>query len=120
MRYMRSFALAIALAFLVIPAAPLGGIVPIPTVGGDALANGECRQFDEASGYWCPPPDEYGTPAPIDLNDAICPGLEGILQGALASLAAAERMKGRAGRMARQVAAGAVAAAEAGLALAGC
>ena len=38
MRYLRSFALATALAFLVLPAVPLGGIVPVPTVGGVAFA----------------------------------------------------------------------------------
>ncbi len=38
MRFVRSFALVLALAFLILPAAPLGGAVPIPTVGGVALA----------------------------------------------------------------------------------
>ena len=38
MQYARSFALALTLAFLILPAAPLGGIVPIPTVGGTAEA----------------------------------------------------------------------------------
>lgn len=39
MRFPRSLALALALAFLILPAAPLGGIVPIPTVGGEARAD---------------------------------------------------------------------------------
>lgn len=42
MKYLRSCAIALALAFLIIPAAPLGGVVPIPTVGGDALAYIDC------------------------------------------------------------------------------
>ena len=36
MRYLRTVALALALAFLILPAAPLGGIVP--NVGGEAHA----------------------------------------------------------------------------------
>ena len=87
MRYIRSFALALVLAFLIIPAAPLGGIVPIPTVGGEVFAEGECLQFDEASGYWCPPPEEIGTPPPVDPNDAICATLDGARQGAWAAVA---------------------------------
>ncbi len=40
---LRAAAVALALAFLTVPAAPLGGIVPIPTVGGSALAdNASC------------------------------------------------------------------------------
>ena len=39
MRFLRSFALVLALALLILPAAPLGGIVPIPTVGGEAMAD---------------------------------------------------------------------------------
>ena len=38
MRSLRSFALALALAFLILPAAPLGGIVPLPMVGGEAMS----------------------------------------------------------------------------------
>lgn len=41
MRYIRSAAFALAIAFLIIPAAPLGGIVP--TVGGEAAAYTECE-----------------------------------------------------------------------------
>lgn len=40
MKHLRSVVLALALAFLVLPAAPFGGILPIPTVGGQAEAYG--------------------------------------------------------------------------------
>ncbi len=46
MRFLRSFALVLALAFLILPAAPLGGVVPIPTVGGDAAAMYGCDYRD--------------------------------------------------------------------------
>lgn len=36
--WFRTAAPALALAFLVVPAAPLGGVVPVPTVGGEASA----------------------------------------------------------------------------------
>ncbi len=48
MRYARSFALAVALALLVLPAAPMGGIVPIPTLGGEAAA--DVVQIDDVQG----------------------------------------------------------------------
>ena len=51
MKYVRAFALAAALAFLVVPAAPMGGIIPIPTVGGPAYASSDdC--FEPEIFYW--------------------------------------------------------------------
>ncbi len=89
MRYVRSFALALALALLVLPAAPLGGIVPIPTVGGEAFAltpsscavtwlssassgrsHPGCTSPSEYNTN--PPGDDYGTPAPPGNSDDLC------------------------------------------------
>lgn len=41
MKLLRAGAFAVAMAFLVLPAEPLGGLVPVPTVGGQAHA-GTC------------------------------------------------------------------------------
>lgn len=83
MRYVRSFALAVALAFLILPAAPLGGIVPIPTVGGDAAAyiDLECDFYTyAANGGSCetppPPPPGGGNGGWRFFNDP-CMGCEG-------------------------------------------
>lgn len=79
MRYLRTFALALALAFLIVPAAPLGGVVPIPTVGGDAFADGSqsCTPEMIQNQVPCtldtdPPGGDYGTPAPSAANEIIC------------------------------------------------
>ncbi len=50
---LRAAIVGLALAFLVLPAAPLGGIVPTPTVGGTASA-------DDDVAYWGP------------LNEPVC------------------------------------------------
>lgn len=94
MRYLRTIALALAL--LILPAAPLGGIVPIPTVGGDAFA----RTQDTCAMTWLnsassgsshpgctspseyntnPPGDDYGSPAPSAPNDqSVCTAAQAV------------------------------------------
>lgn len=77
MRYLRSCAVALALAFLVLPAAPLGGIVPVPTVGGDAAAyiDVECDFYTyAANGGSCvvTPPPPGGGGGGIDGGGLAC------------------------------------------------
>lgn len=60
MRFPRSFAPALALAFLILPATPLGGMAMVPTVGGDAVASS--REDDAVKEVITPcGPGNYGS-----------------------------------------------------------
>lgn len=85
---------------LIVPAAPLGGIVPIPTVGGDALAtpgqgcwpSGACPPVNTN-----PPGDGYGTPAPPAGNDqSLCVMAQAASTAAWAKAAMAKKPKKKA------------------------
>lgn len=56
MKYLRAGAIALVLAFLTLPAAPLGGMLPIPMVGGEAHAADV--PTDDPVADWIPTCDE--------------------------------------------------------------
>ena len=68
---LRAAVVGLALGFLILPAAPIGGIVPIPTVGGEASAYGGPTCQYESDYYDCSyiayPPEEER-----DYGDFIC------------------------------------------------